>query len=111
MIEITDQILSEIVTTIVTTVNPERIILFGSRARNNAGQDSDLDLLIVEEEPFKAKRNRWREITKIRKALSRFRIPKDILVYSHNEMDKWRHTRNHVIAHCLQDGKTLYERS
>lgn len=111
MIEVTKKILSEMVSAIVATVNPERIILFGSYARGDAGKDSDLDLLIVEKEPFESGKKRWSEITKIRRALSKFRVPKDLLVYSREELDKWRNSQNHVIAHCLKDGKTIYEQS
>lgn len=45
-----DQALVERITrTIVERFDPERIILFGSRARGDAGADSDLDLVVVME--------------------------------------------------------------
>lgn len=37
-------------------------------------------------------------------------VTKDILVYSSDEVAKWRSAQNHVVAYCLRDGKTLYER-
>ena len=110
MVEVTDQLLSEMVDAIVWEVDPERIILFGSYASGSAAPESDLDLLIVESQPFGQSRSRWAEITRIRRALSAFRVPKDVLVYSADEFVKWRHARNHVISRCLRDGKTLYER-
>ncbi|MBI4690231.1 MAG: nucleotidyltransferase domain-containing protein [Nitrospirae bacterium] len=39
--------LEDIKTKIVNTVSPEKIILFGSYARGNATEESDIDLLIV----------------------------------------------------------------
>jgi hypothetical protein len=40
-------LLAEVVRRIVEVARPERIILFGSAARGDAGPDSDLDLLVV----------------------------------------------------------------
>ncbi|HSB17493.1 MAG TPA: nucleotidyltransferase domain-containing protein [Bryobacteraceae bacterium] len=44
-----DTVLSEIVRHLVAAVDPERIVLFGSRARGDSRPDSDVDLLIVKE--------------------------------------------------------------
>jgi len=51
MIAVTEDMLREITTKIVDAVNPVSIILFGSHARRNAGSGSDLDFLVVEEQP------------------------------------------------------------
>jgi predicted nucleotidyltransferase len=48
----------EIVQRIVSAAHPEQIILFGSRARDEARDDSDVDLLVIESEPFSAQRSR-----------------------------------------------------
>ena len=47
-----DGVLERMVETIVAEVDPERIILFGSRVRGDANADSDVDLMVVEEGPF-----------------------------------------------------------
>ncbi len=39
--------LDDIIRRIVQTVKPERIILFGSAARGEAGPHSDIDLLVI----------------------------------------------------------------
>lgn len=44
------QWLPEVVSDIVKTVDPVRIILFGSAARDEIGANSDLDLLVVLDE-------------------------------------------------------------
>jgi uncharacterized protein len=110
MIEVTEEILAAMVKTVVREIDPERIILFGSHARGDARVDSDIDLLIVEREPFGPGRSRWKEIERVRQCLSPFRIPKDILVYSSDEVAKWQHSINHIIARSLREGKLLYER-
>jgi predicted nucleotidyltransferase len=110
MTPVTELLLREMTDAIVEAVNPQRVILFGSHARGQAGPDSDVDLLIVEDRPFGVRRNRRQEMGRIRRALSSFRIPKDILVYSADEVEKWRSSLNHVISHSLREGKLLYER-
>lgn len=103
--------MSEIVKQIVVQTDPEKIILFGSYARGLAGPDSDLDLLIVEREPFGKSRSRWEETARIREVLSPFRISKDILLYSMDEVRKWEGSINHILPRSLREGKLLYERS
>jgi predicted nucleotidyltransferase len=110
MIDVTEDVLSDMVQAIVREVAPERIYLFGSRARGDARTDSDIDLLIVESGLFSPGRNRWQEIKRIRRALSPFRIPKDVVVYTADEVAKWQDSVNHVIARALHEGKLLYER-
>jgi predicted nucleotidyltransferase len=110
MIAVTEQVMDEMVQAIVREINPEQIYLFGSRARGNARSDSDIDLLIVEREPFGPHRSRWQELARIRQALSAFRVSKDILVYSRDEVTRWQHAMNHIISRGLREGKLLYER-
>jgi predicted nucleotidyltransferase len=110
MIAVTEQILDDMVQAIVQEIDPEQIYLFGSHARGNARPDSDVDLLIVEGERFGPNHRRWQELVRIRSALSPFRVPKDILVYSKDEIAKWQHAVNHIVSHCLREGKLLYER-
>ncbi len=57
MIEVTDEVLDAMVRAIVDAVDPEQVWLFGSRARGQAGPESDVDLLVVEREPFVAGRS------------------------------------------------------
>jgi uncharacterized protein len=103
--------LQDITKAIVSAVNPEQVLLVGSWARGDARSDSDLDLLIIQREPFGPQRSRSQEIRRIRRILSDFRLPKDILVYSLDEVARWRNSVNHILAKCLREGKVLYARS
>ena len=95
---------------IVAAADPERVILFGSRARGAAGADSDIDLLVVEAEPFGPGRDRGAEETRLWRALAQFHVAKDILVYSRDEAEHWRGDANHVLARALREGRVLHER-
>ena len=106
-----EQLIQGMVDAIVQEVGPERIYLFGSHARGTQTSDSDVDLLVVEDERFGHGRDRWSELRRIRRVLKPFRIPKDILVYSRDEFEKWRGSINHIIAHATREGQLLYERS
>ena len=110
MIQVTDEILDRMVRAIVEEVDPEQVILFGSRARGDAGEESDVDLVVVETEPFGKTRSRRLEAVRLWKVLSDFVVPKDILVYSRDEVEHWRNSPNHVLACALREGAVLYER-
>jgi len=111
MTPITDALLEEMTRTIVETAKPRRVILFGSRARGDARPQSDVDILVIEDEPFGLQRSRRKEMARLWHALSRFDMAKDILVYAREEVEKWEKSRNHVVAHALRTGRTLYERN
>ena len=105
-----DRLVSQMVETIVAEVDPEQVILFGSHARGDASEDSDVDLIVVESEPFGEHRDRGAEAVRLWRALADFEISKDILVYSRDEVEYWRDSLNHVLARALREGEILYER-
>ncbi len=93
--------------TIVQTVHPSRVILFGSYATGNATQDSDIDLCIIEKHAFNTQRSRRKETAKLYKALSSYAIPKDLLLFSEEELNQEQN--QHLIQPIQQQGKVLYE--
>jgi predicted nucleotidyltransferase len=109
MLQVTEKLLQEMTALIVREAKPLKIILFGSHARGTARDDSDLDFLIVEDGPFDAQRSRRGEITRLSNILFDYFIPMDFLVFTPQEIDKWKDAKNHVIAHALREGRTLYE--
>ena len=107
---VTDALLDRMVQAIVDEVDPEQVILFGSRGRGEASDNSDVDLLVVEAEPFGPQRSRRKELVRLHHVLAGFHVPTDILVYSHEDVAYWRDSLNHVLARALREGKVLYER-
>ena len=108
---VTEALLVELTDILVRCADPSRVVLFGSRARGDAGSGSDLDILVIEREPFGPGRSRLTEAGRLLKLLARFLVPIDLLVYSEGEVERWRDTKNHVIARALREGRVLHERA
>lgn len=86
------------------------IRVFGSRARGDARTDSDIDLIVIEAEPFGPGRDKHTKAVRLLRALSGIEAAVDILVYSRDEVDYWRDSLNNVLARALREGKLVYER-
>ena len=110
MTEVSDSLIDRMVQKIVEEVDPDQIILFGSRARGDARAGSDVDLVVVESEPFGRERSRRLETVRLYRSLAGFGVAKDILLYSRDEVEYWRDSLNHVLARALREGRLLYER-
>ena len=110
MREVTPEVIQEIVDAFVRVANPRKIILFGSHARGDAGPDSDLDFLVIEDEPFGPGRSRRDEFARLTRALRGKMVPVDILLFSAGEIEEWRHSTNHVVHDATTQGKVVYDR-
>ena len=84
---------------------PKRIILFGSHARGQASEDSDLDLLVVEAHVS----DRAAEMVRLNRVLSPLRIPVDLLVVSDAAFQYWSEVPDNVYYDAWRNGKILYE--
>ena len=79
------------------------VILFGSYARGNPTEDSDLDFLVVE--PIV--RARRREMVRLRLVLRPLRIPVDVLVVSRAVFEAWKNLPNNVVSVAAREGKSF----
>jgi predicted nucleotidyltransferase len=104
------ELIRAMVDIIVREANPEQIILFGSRARGDARPDSDVDLLIIESEPFSIQRSRRKEAGNLYMKLGKIGISKDLLLYSRDEVKYLADSRNHVVGRAICEGKVIYDR-
>ncbi len=105
-----DEIVQKIVRSIVDAVNPEEVILFGSRASGSARENSDVDLVVIESAPFGKTRSRRLQAARLYEAVADFNVSTDILVYSRDEANRWRGSRNHVLGRALREGTVLHVR-
>jgi predicted nucleotidyltransferase len=91
---------------IVAEFNPDKIILFGSHARGQAGADSDVDLLVV----MPVNGSKRAKQLEIRAAVRDVRVPKDIIV-SRTEEFQWRKDTVGTVEYpAVREGKILYAR-
>ncbi len=92
--------------TIVNTYRPEKVILFGSYARETANESSDLDLLIISDREKELPR--YKRGLKLRIKLAEYRFTKDILFYTYDEIVKWEKVPNSFVNNVIKEGIVLY---
>lgn len=101
-----ERTLAQVVRLIVREFAPERILLFGSRARGNARPDSDLDLLVVM--PFSGTSRE--KAVEIAVALHHVHVATDIFVVTPFDYAWRRHIVGTIEYAAAREGKTLHER-
>ena len=100
-----ERILDEIRRRIVEAVSPQRIILFGSRARGEGRQDADYDLVVVAESDAAP----WETNARIQKAHADLRIRKDIVLYTPSDFERYSGWLSSVARRAAEEGRVLYE--
>lgn len=101
-----DDLLEEIVRRIQSISNPAKIILFGSYARGDFGLDSDLDLLVVEDEVDSTRA----ETARIYRALADLAVPVDVVVVRTSYVQQYGDLVGTVVRPALREGRVLYAR-
>jgi len=99
--------IQRMVSRIVRRFRPERVILFGSHARGTGGFDSDADLLVV----MRVSGSKREAAVQIDLALAGVGMPKDVIVVTPEEVERYRDTVGTIIYPALREGKVLYERA
>ena len=102
-----DARIAEMVRRIVERFDPERVVLFGSHALGTAGPDSDVDLLVV----MRVQGSKRRKAVEVDLALADIPMPKDVILVTPEEVERYRDVVGTIVYPALRDGKVLYERA
>ena len=100
-----EALLRKMVDRIRRTAGPERIILFGSRARKDARSDSDFDLLIIKQ----SRQPRHERSADIYTALADLPAEIEVMVYTPAEVHEWSNVAQAFVTTAMREGRVLYE--
>ena len=103
---ISEAILKEIRERLVSQFHPDRIILFGSQARETEDHRSDIDIIVIF--PFRGKRRSL--MVAMDRALKGLGIARDIIVLTPEEFERDRYIPGTIARPAWLEGRILYER-
>jgi predicted nucleotidyltransferase len=97
-------LLDEVIRRVVEVASPDRIILFGSAARGQAGPDSDLDLLVVKSGVVRPRRLAG----EIHVRMFGLPVSMDIIVVTPEEIERFRDKVGSIVRPALREGREIY---
>ncbi len=103
--KLTPELEREIVARVVSVARPARIVLFGSAATGSMGQDSDVDLLVLEEDGADPRA----ESVRIREALSGLGLAFDVVVMSRARYEETKDVPGGIAYPAHRYGRVVYE--
>ena len=104
---ISDELRQTLIERIREASDPDRIILFGSHARGEADDDSDIDLMVIKS----GVESRWKEAVKIYRALKGLAVPVDILVATPEILEEYADCWFLVYHEVAKEGQVIYEKA
>lgn len=96
--------LNAIIRRVVEVAKPDKIILFGSAARDQMGANSDVDLLVIKSGNF----HRGHLTEEIYMNLFGVGQAVDIVVVTPEDIERYRNSLALVIHPALEEGKVVY---
>jgi len=100
-----DLALTQVINRLIEAYRPERVYLFGSVARGEAGPDSDYDLLVVMPDSAEPRLLRSRVGYRASRDIG---VPRDVVVMKSSEFDRQLHLRASLPSTVVREGRMLY---
>jgi uncharacterized protein len=100
-----DSVLDDITSRIVGRFDPDKVLLFGSRARGDFRPESDYDLLVVLDHCP----DRRSTAVAMRNALADLLVSKDVIVAESAQLNGTARC-SELVRSALREGRVLYER-
>ncbi len=102
--QLSQDVIDNLIGRIKRVVEPEQVILFGSAARGLMGPDSDIDVLVVIPKGI----HRFHTCQAIHRQLSGFGLPVDVVVANQEVLAKHKDNPGLIYRNILKEGKTVY---
>jgi len=100
-----DKEIQNIVNQLVRLYKPEKIILFGSLAKDQIKQGTDIDLFIIKSDVPKLGVDRIRQLD----ALIKYKLATDFIVYKPQELEQRLKLGDPFVKTIPKEGKVLYD--
>ena len=100
-----DEELQNIVRQLIHLYMPQKIILFGSLAKGNIDQGTDIDLFIIKSDVPEFGVDRIRQLD----AIINYRLATDFIVYKPEEVKQRLELGDPFVKSILEEGKVLYD--
>jgi predicted nucleotidyltransferase len=109
-----DKTIHELVISLKSS-DPYKIVLFGSYAKGNPREDSDIDIMVILDnndvaKTYKERLNKYLAIQRLVREIN-YKIALDILVYSKEEFRIVKNYGNYLIDEIEKTGKIIYEKA
>jgi predicted nucleotidyltransferase len=103
---VNEEEIEKVATRVGKEINAYQVILFGSYARGQASEDSDVDLMVVAESELP----RFKRSRELYKLFRPYPFGMDLIVYTPEEIEKGKKSPISFVSRILREGKTVYVR-
>lgn len=105
--EIFKKEIENIVDQLIRFYKPQKIILFGSLAKENVsvGADTDIDLFIIKKDVPKLGVDRVREVER----LVNYKLATDFIIYTPEEVEERIQAGDPFVRKVISEGEVLYD--
>jgi predicted nucleotidyltransferase len=103
---LTEKEIEKLIDRIVTRIQPQKVIIFGSYAKGTATIKSDLDILAIKETQLPM----LNRADDLKPMLSSFLIPVDVHIYTPEEVEEYGKEPFSFINSILKTGRIVFEK-